>query len=284
LLKQNLIKYQTGNSLMMKKHIKTIPIWFVLVLIILSAGCKSTEPTPSADIVLTAVALTVDAALATVEEPTATDTQTPTQSQTSSPTPSPSPTSENTQSPSATQNGSISTGSSCDNATFLSDVTIPDGTQLAPGTDFTKTWKLQNNGTCTWVSGYVVAFSNGSIMGAASPQSLAVDSVPPGGSVDISIEMVAPESNGQQIGYWRMQNAAGTGFGDTFYVDIFVTEASETPTPTSTNSGISETPTSTNTQGVNTATSTATPTPTNTETPTSTPTPTDTPTSTPTSE
>jgi hypothetical protein len=268
---------------MMKKHIKTMPLWFVLVLIILSAGCKSAEPTPSADIVLTAVALTVDAALASVEEPTATDTQTPTPSQTSSPTPSPSPTSENTQSPSPTQNGNISTGSSCDNATFLSDVTIPDGTQFAPGAEFTKTWKLQNNGTCAWATGYVVAFSNGSIMGAASPQSLDVDSVPPGGSVDISIEMVAPDSTGQQIGYWRMQNAAGTGFGDTFYVDIFITEASETPTPTSTGSVITETPTSTNTQDVNTATSTATPTPTSTDTSTSTPTPTDTPTSTATS-
>lgn len=270
---------------MIKKYSKTIPLWIVLSIIIILTGCKSAEPTPSADSVLTAVALTVDAVLAAVEEPTATNTQTPAPSPTSTPTPSPSPTLESTPSPSPTQSG-VTPGTTCDDATFISDVTIPDGTQLAPGTVFTKTWKIQNSGTCTWTSGYGVAFSSGSIMGATSPQSLAVDSVPPGGSVDISIEMTAPESTGQQIGYWRMQNASDSGFGDTFYVDIFVNEASETPTPTSTSTGTTQTPTSTNspTQGVSTATSTATPTPTSTETATSTPTPTDTPTSTATSE
>ena len=268
---------------MLKKHSRTAPLWIFLTLIISLAACKSAEPTESADAVLTAVAQTVDAAIAIVEEPTATDTQTPTPSPTSTPTPSPSPTLESTPSPSPTQSGVIP-GTTCDNATFISDVTIPDGTQLAPGTVFTKTWKIQNSGTCTWVSGYVVAFSSGSVMDAETPQSLAMDSVPPGVSVDISIEMVAPESTGQQIGYWRMQNASGVGFGDTFYVDISVIETSESPTPTSTSTGITETPTSTNTQGANTATSTTTPTPTGTGTATSTPTPTDTPTSTATSE
>jgi hypothetical protein len=142
-------------------------------------------------------------------------------------------------------------------------VTIPDGTQLAPGAAFTKTWKIQNSGTCTWASGYVVAFSSGSIMGATSPQSLAVDSVPPGGNVEISIEMVAPESTGQKIGYWRMQNASGVGFGDTFYVDIVVTGASGTQTPTATSPNPTQTPTST-------GTSTSPPTPTDTPTPTAT--------------
>jgi hypothetical protein len=160
-------------------------------------------------------------------------------------------------------------------------MTIPDGTQLASGSSFTKTWKIQNSGTCTWTSDYKVVFSSGSIMDAGTPQFLTVASVSPGGSVDIAIEMVAPESTGQHIGYWRMQNASGIGFGDIFYVDIMVVETTETQTPTTTSSDLMSTPTSTNspTQEATTATPTDTPTPTGTGTLTSTPTPTSTGTS-----
>jgi len=33
---------------------------------------------------------------------------------------------------------------SCNWAQFVTDVTVPDGTYLAPGTTFTKTWRLKN--------------------------------------------------------------------------------------------------------------------------------------------
>jgi len=244
---------------MLKKQNRTVLLWIALILFISLTACKSAAPTLSADSVLTEVALTVDAAMATMEEPTATETSSPTPSPTSTPSPSASPTVLATLSASPTQSG-ITPGTTCDNATFISDVTIPDGTKLAPGTTFTKTWKIQNSGTCTWTSAYGVVFSNGSRMGAETPQSLAVDSVPPGGSVDISIEMVAPDSTGQQVGYWRMQNAAKVAFGDAFYVDILVTGGTGTPTPTSTSASLTQTATSTNTptQEANTATATAT--------------------------
>lgn len=258
---------------MFRKHIRFATLSGFLILVINLAACKSATPTVSADAVLTEVAQTVDAAMATVEEPTATNTLSPTTTPTSTPTVSPSPTLEEILSPSPTQSR-ITPGITCDSATFTSDVTIPDGTRLASGTSFTKTWKIQNSGTCTWTPEYSVGFSSGSIMDAETPQFLVANSVPPGGSVDISVEMVAPESTGQHIGYWQMQNAAGVGFGDIFYVDIYVTEAEDTPIPTSTSAGITETPTSTSTvtQGGNTATATATPTQTRTgtSTPTST--------------
>jgi hypothetical protein len=272
-----------GSDLMLKKHTKAGLIWSLLILVISLTACKPAAPTESADTVLTEVALTVNAGMATVGEPTATSTLTATTLPSATPTPSPTSTPENTLSPSPTQSGIIP-GTTCDNATFISDVTIPDGTQLAAGTSFTKTWKLQNSGSCTWTSDYKVAFSNGSIMNADSPQSLDVDSVSPGESVEISIEMVAPDSTGQHIGYWRMQNAAGAGFGDIFYVDIFVLETTNTPTPTTTTTNQTPIPTGTDspTEVVSTGTSTATPTSTSTEMSTFTPTTTSTPT--PTSE
>lgn len=36
---------------------------------------------------------------------------------------------------------------------FVSDVTIMDGTVMAPSTPFTKIWRMRNNGSFIWVSG-----------------------------------------------------------------------------------------------------------------------------------
>ena len=56
---------------------------------------------------------------------------------------------------------SASTASGCNNATFLNDVTIADGTVLAPGESFTKTWEFQNTGTCAWNEEYQITFIRG---------------------------------------------------------------------------------------------------------------------------
>ena len=50
------------------------------------------------------------------------------------------------------------TTSSCDIGNFVKDVTIPDGTAVAAGAKFTKTWEIKNAGTCTWNENYVVIF------------------------------------------------------------------------------------------------------------------------------
>jgi hypothetical protein len=116
-------------------------------------------------------------------------------------------------------------------------VTIPDGTQIAPGETFTKTWQIQNNGSCTWNAGYAAFFVNGSQMEATSPISLTLETVPSGAVVDISVGMVAPENTGVFTGYWRMQNDSGLPFGVTFYVEIQVgsaTDGTQSPTPTET--------------------------------------------------
>lgn len=33
---------------------------------------------------------------------------------------------------------------------FISDETIPEGTRMAPGTKFRKTWKVRNTGSKVW--------------------------------------------------------------------------------------------------------------------------------------
>ena len=119
----------------------------------------------------------------------------------------------------------------CDRATFVSDVTIPDGTVFSPGAAFTKTWRLKNAGTCTWTTSYSLVFVGGEKMGG--PDSSALPrTVAPGQTVDLSVNLTAPNISGNYRGYWQLKNASGAifGIGSTankpFWVDINVTGTS----------------------------------------------------------
>jgi hypothetical protein len=100
----------------------------------------------------------------------------------------------------------------CDRASFVSDVTIPDGTKLDPGSSFTKTWRLQNNGTCTWSNAYKLVFASGDAMSGPASQALP-GNVAPGQSVDLSVNLKAPTTAGSYQGNWKLQNASGQNFG-----------------------------------------------------------------------
>jgi Ig-like domain from next to BRCA1 gene len=117
-----------------------------------------------------------------------------------------------------------------DQATFITDVTIPDNTYMSPSTGFTKTWRLKNIGTCTWTTGYALVFDSGNIMSGPASQNLS-GNVAPGASVDLSVVLTSPASNGTHRGNWKLRNDKGTIFGlsggGPFYVQIIVG-----PTPT----------------------------------------------------
>ncbi len=114
----------------------------------------------------------------------------------------------------------------CDWVAFITDVTVPDGSQFAPGDMFTKTWRLKNIGTCTWTPDYDIAFESGAQMSGTNMQMPGY--VAPGQSVDISVTFTAPSAPGHYVGYWMLRNAAGKLFGtggwadESFYVDIYV--------------------------------------------------------------
>lgn len=80
-------------------------------------------------------------------------------------------------------------------ASFVADLTIPDGSYVAPGTSFTKTWRLRNNGTTVWTTNYKVIFSGGTQMGAPSWFALP-HAVAPGQTVDITVSLTAPSTSG----------------------------------------------------------------------------------------
>jgi len=227
-------------------NLKKIIILCSLCIFLLSS-CDLTsgegEETLSADQVLTIVAETVNAALSLT--PQATETYTPTITDTATvtgtPTPSPIPTSTFTR----VENSGGSTGGQtgdCDNATFVSDITIPDGTQFSPGTAFIKSWRMHNSGTCNWTSSYSVVFIKGDIMSGVSPQYLTGETTS-GVTRDISLELIAPDTAGTYTGYWQLRNYADQTFGQQFYVEIVV--SGDTQTPTATATGATPTPTNT---------------------------------------
>ncbi len=112
----------------------------------------------------------------------------------------------------------------CDAAAFVSDVTIPDGTDLIPGEEFVKTWRIKNIGSCTWTTSYALVFSSGNALGAANTKALS-GNVRPGETIDVSISMKAPEADGTYTGYWLLRNAAGEifGLGDSRNKPVWVT-------------------------------------------------------------
>ena len=117
----------------------------------------------------------------------------------------------------------------CNAAEFIMDVTIQDGTSFSPGADFTKIWRLKNVGTCAWTSDYELVYVDGSRMEGEQSQVLPV-LVKPGNTVDIEIELAAPEDPGDYKGFWKLKSADAELFGlgemanESFWVSISVVD------------------------------------------------------------
>ncbi len=116
--------------------------------------------------------------------------------------------------PTYTPEGAVEAASGvCDQVKFVKDVTIPDEMDIAPGESFTKTWRLQNAGSCTWGIGYLLYFESGDIMGGPSSQDLTSETINPGEDLDVSVNLVAPGETGTYQGFWKLRNVRGEGFG-----------------------------------------------------------------------
>ncbi|KAJ7103265.1 hypothetical protein B0H15DRAFT_767366 [Mycena belliarum] len=112
-------------------------------------------------------------------------------------------------------------------ASFVNDVTLPDGQIFPPGAEFMKCWQMVNNGNVEWppstelvyVAGERLARENG------GPAAVAVGSVKVGGEIELwTGELKAPEAPGRYVSYWRLRDGQGNLFGDSIWIDINVTE------------------------------------------------------------
>jgi hypothetical protein len=118
----------------------------------------------------------------------------------------------------------------CNNLLLISDVTIPAGTIMKPEEQFTKTWKVGNNGTCNWALQYRLVFVGGNQMGG-EPSGLG-KVIEINKWTQISIGLVAPKQPGTYTGTWRLGTQTGTAFGSTLTVSIVVASPTNTPQPT----------------------------------------------------
>ena len=219
-------------------------ILFILCIPVVLIACGSAPtaaPTTNPNLIYTAAAQTADARLTQIFQSTPSATPVP-------PTPtidfvqtmaaetaSALLTQAATQMPSPQATASATSGApgpGGDRAVFVADVTIPDGTVLAPKAAFTKTWKIQNSGTTTWTTSYALEFISGEQMGTIVSVPIS-QSVAPGAQIDVSVDMVAPSKAGSYQSYWKMKNASGQFFNDSVYVLITVGSGG-TAAPTST--------------------------------------------------
>lgn len=205
----------------MFKTFRILSMVSIFVLILSACNLPSTSPTPEPNVVFTAAALTVQAQ-STQLAPFITPTLPPVQ-----PTNTVAIASPTLAIPTVTR--SVPPTAACDQAQFMKDVTIPDGSVIAPGTTFKKTWRLKNIGTCTW-SGYQLVFESGESMSAVPDP---IGSVAPGQEVDVSVTFTAPTVNKTYRSYWRVRNASGVLIpvsygtdGQSFYVEIKVAAVS----------------------------------------------------------
>lgn len=106
----------------------------------------------------------------------------------------------------------------CDWAMYIDDMTVADGSTFSAGQPFTKTWRLKNNGTCTWTTDYALVFAGGNAMGGSTAINLRTP-VLPGQLVDLSVNLVAPQIPGAYTGYWMLRNASGATFGINEYAN-----------------------------------------------------------------
>ncbi|WKZ37900.1 MAG: NBR1-Ig-like domain-containing protein [Anaerolineales bacterium] len=115
----------------------------------------------------------------------------------------------------------------CNNLAFVRDVTMPAGTALQKNQDFTKTWKVQNTGTCNWMYQYRLTLLSGDGLGASSDaiqKQVAVWSW-----AEVSVRGTTPKKPGTYTSYWRMMDGGGHMFGSTLVLSFVVVEPTAVP-------------------------------------------------------
>ncbi len=106
------------------------------------------------------------------------------------------------------------------NLTYLSDLTIPDGSEEKPGATIDKRWQVENSGTCNWDEHYHLKLINDQALGA--PEDQALYPARAGTKATIRILFTAPTTPGAYRSAWQAYAPDGQPFGDPIYIQITV--------------------------------------------------------------
>ncbi len=116
----------------------------------------------------------------------------------------PTPTLEPTLVPTATIPPPENAADCTNEAVFVSDITVPDYSDINTGETFTKTWQIRNTGTCIWWSGYTL--SHYSEFSFSAPESVPLPHTNAGETATISIDLIAPDVAGTYQGNFVIKN------------------------------------------------------------------------------
>lgn len=123
--------------------------------------------------------------------------------------------------PTATPNtGALGFG--CNNLAIVRDVNYPSGTTVKAGDVITKTWKVQNTGSCDWNFNYALVIIQDEYFRSGWGRLGKV--VAPGSWAEISVMLEMPKRDGTFTGSWRLADAGGNAFGATLSVSFVVVE------------------------------------------------------------
>lgn len=110
-------------------------------------------------------------------------------------------------------------------ARFVRDDTIFDGTEMAPGTPFTKIWTVRNDGTDEWPEGVKLQCVGGDDLQAPHRVKLQHDGkVAPGEEVQLAVDLVAPQRAGRYIANFRLVSPSGKRFGQRIWCTLHVVD------------------------------------------------------------
>jgi hypothetical protein len=118
---------------------------------------------------------------------------------------------------------------------FVADLTYPDDIPASwplvnPGDAVQKGWQVQNTGTCTWDQNYALVYVGSQPPGVLSGGPTNIQAaVPPGGTYDLYIDVLAPEQPGQYVGYYNLRAPNGEFFGDRLWVAVEVAGGAPPP-------------------------------------------------------
>ena len=206
-------------------HIKiNLPLIGVLLSLLWTAGCSPAAPTstPTLDLnpLRTEVAATVFAQVTRDLALTPTITPVPSATATSLPTATPGITASPEPSAAATLSSGTPQAATANRDQWVSQ-SIEDDTVFTHGQAFTMTWHVKNVGTSTWTAAYLLRFFSGNTFGA--PKEIAIGQVvPPGGEIDLKVNMKAPAIPGSYLTDWVLSDQNRANFKDPVYLKIKV--------------------------------------------------------------
>jgi hypothetical protein len=106
-------------------------------------------------------------------------------------------------------------------ASFVADITVPDGSDIQANSTILKKWSIRNDGTLQWPIGSLLMHNDGSVIPSElftnECKGVTVPSAKPNEIVEIGVHFTAPSTSGRHHGEWHLVQPDGvTKFGNDY--------------------------------------------------------------------